>query len=81
MPVTGVSIDVISNNQKHRFLFAKPAGYLYFYAMQTALENLSKEDLLAMVSDRDRNPIRSFGLIFVDFPELRLRNFTKFSSN
>ncbi|SKB95067.1 Transposase [Parapedobacter luteus] len=27
---------------------------MYFYAMQTALENLSKKDLLAMVSDRDR---------------------------
>src|SRR5690606_26137944 len=29
------------------------SGYLYFYAMQTALENLSKEDLLKVISSRD----------------------------
>src|SRR5690606_1944531 len=39
---------------KHCFSLANPAGYLYFYAMQAALENLSKEDLLKVISSRDR---------------------------
>ena len=34
-------------------MLAKSAGYLYFYAMQAAMEDLSKEDLLRVISSRD----------------------------
>ncbi|KAF7277608.1 hypothetical protein GWI33_003104, partial [Rhynchophorus ferrugineus] len=34
--------------------FAKTVIYPYFYSMETALENLSKEDLLKVVSSRDQ---------------------------